>query len=137
MVDYDHSYRQLFSHSELVRDLLEGFVHEEWIKKIDLDTLEKVNGTYISDDLRRREDDIIWRVKLGGSWAYVYLLIEFQSTVDRYMAVRLLTYVGLLYQDLIKSRQLLPNLEVCSLQYCRLYSTMAVIPGMRPCVWRN
>jgi len=106
---YDHSYRQLFSHPELIRDLLEGFVHEEWIKELDLDTLEKVNGTYISDDLRRREDDIIWRVKLGGSWVYVYLLIEFQSTVDRYMAVRLLTYVGLLYQDLIKSRQLLPG----------------------------
>lgn len=104
---YDHSYRQLFSHPELIRDLLEGFVHEKWIKDLDLDTLEKVNGTYISDDLRRREDDIIWRVKLGGGWIYVYLLIEFQSTVDRYMAVRLLTYVGLLYQDLIKNRQLL------------------------------
>jgi len=29
-----------------------------------------------------------------------YLLLEFQSSVDRLMAVRLLTYVGLLYQDL-------------------------------------
>ncbi len=74
---YDHSYRQLFSHPELIRDLLEGFVHEDWIKGLDLNTLEKVNGTYISDDLRRREDDIIWRVRLGGSWVYVYLLTEF------------------------------------------------------------
>ena len=32
-------------------------------------------------------------------------LLEFQSTVDRFMAVRLLTYTGLLYQDLIKSGQ--------------------------------
>ena len=24
---YNHSYRQLFSHPELIRDLLEGFVH--------------------------------------------------------------------------------------------------------------
>ena len=109
MADYDHSYRQLFTHPELIRDLLEGFVNEKWVEGLDLDTLEKVNGTYISDDLRRREDDIIWRVKLSGTWVYVYLLIEFQSTVDRYMAVRLLTYVGLLYQDLIKSRRLLPG----------------------------
>ena len=36
---YDHSYRQLFSHPELIRDLLEGFVHEDWIKGLDLDTL--------------------------------------------------------------------------------------------------
>jgi hypothetical protein len=35
--------------------------------------------------------------------------MEFQSTVDPYMAVRLLTYVGLLYQDIIKTKQLLGN----------------------------
>ena len=42
----------------------------------------------------------LWRVRWGERWLYVYLLLEFQSTVDRLMAVRLLTYVGLLYQDL-------------------------------------
>ena len=96
-------------HPELIRDLLEGFVREEWVAELDLDTLERVNAQYVSDDLREREDDIIWRVRLGGSWVYVYLLIEFQSTVDKYMAVRLLTYIGLLYQDLQKSGQLLPD----------------------------
>jgi hypothetical protein len=37
------------------------------------------------------------------------LLIEFQSTVDHYMAVRLMSDIGLLYQDLIKTRQPLPD----------------------------
>jgi len=73
--------------------------------KLDLSTLEKVNGSYISDDLRDREDDVIWKVRIGESWVYLYILLEFQSTVDRFMAVRLLTYTGLLYQDLIKSGQ--------------------------------
>lgn len=82
---------------------------EEWVKDLDLDTLERVNGSYISDDLRERENDIIWRVRLGNSWVYVYLLIEFQSTVDRYMALRLLTYLGLLYQDFQRSGKLLPD----------------------------
>ena len=106
MADHDHSYKQLFSNSELVRDLLQGFVLEDWVEKLDLSTLERVNGTYISDDLREREDDIIWRVRLSDNWIYIYLLIEFQSTVDRYMALRLLTYLGLLYQDLQKSGNL-------------------------------
>ncbi len=60
---------------------------------------------YVSDDLRGREDDIIWRVRWGEDWLYVYLLLEFQSSVDWFMAVRIMTYVGLLYQDLIKSGQ--------------------------------
>lgn len=106
MVDHDHSYKQLFSHPRMVADLLTGFVDQDWIKSLDLDTLEKLNNSYISDDLRERADDVVWRVKFQDQWLYVYLLIEFQSTVDPFMAVRLLTYTGLLYQDLIKSNRL-------------------------------
>ena len=38
---------------------------------------------------------------------YLYILIEFQSSVDPWMAVRVMTYIGLLYQDLIKQKQVL------------------------------
>ena len=68
--------------------------------------MEKISGSYVSDDLREREDDIIWRARWGKNWLYVYLLLEFQSTVDWFMAVRIMTYVGLLYQDLIKSESI-------------------------------
>ncbi|MGH8548816.1 MAG: Rpn family recombination-promoting nuclease/putative transposase [Methylococcales bacterium] len=56
---------------------------------------------------RSREDDLIWRVRSRYNWIYIYLLMEFQSTIDHFMAVRLMTYTGLLYQDLIKSKQTL------------------------------
>uniref|UniRef100_UPI00405734ED Rpn family recombination-promoting nuclease/putative transposase n=1 Tax=Candidatus Electrothrix sp. TaxID=2170559 RepID=UPI00405734ED len=59
-----------------------------------------------SDDIRDREDDIVWRVRWGKSWIYIYLLLEFQSTVDHWMGVRMMTYVGLLYQDLIRTGKL-------------------------------
>ena len=87
----------------MVEELLRSFVHQSWVNQLDFTSLEKVGGSYISDDLRDREDDIIWRVQIGGSWIYIYILLEFQSTIDRFMAVRLLTYTGLLYQDLLKS----------------------------------
>jgi predicted transposase YdaD len=101
---HDQSYRLIFSHREVVEELLQGFVHEEWVHKIDLDTLERHNGSYVSDDLQDREDDIIWRVRVQGQWIYIYLLIEFQSRVDPWMALRILVYTGLLYQDLIKTK---------------------------------
>ena len=107
--NHDHAYKLLFSEPEIVKDLLQGFVHEDWVKELDFSTLEKVSGSYVSDDLRSREDDVIWRVKYRESWIYVYLLIEFQSSIDKYMAVRLMTYMGLLYQDLIKTKQLPPD----------------------------
>ncbi len=107
--NHDHSYKLLFSHPEMVKDLLTGFVKEEWVNQLDYSTLEKVSSTYVADELRDREGDVIWRVRWGESWLYVYLLLEFQSTVDRYMAVRVMSYLGLLYQDLIRQKNLTPS----------------------------
>lgn len=103
---HDSGYKLLFSHAVMVRDLLRGCVPGDWLDALHFETLEKVNGSYISDDLRQRDDDRIWRVRWGDEWLYVYLLLEFQSTVDPWMAVRVQTYVGLLYQDLIRTGQL-------------------------------
>ena len=103
----DASYKLLFSAPEVVRDLVLGFIPDEWLHSLDYTTLEKVPGSYVTDDLRHRADDVIWRVKAEGEWVYLYLLIEFQSSVDAWMAVRMMTYVGLLYQDLIRRKEVL------------------------------
>ena len=105
----DASYKLLFSAPEVVRDLVLGFIPDDWLHSLDYSTLEKVPGSYVTDDLRHRADDVIWRVRAEGEWIYLYLLIEFQSTVDPWMAVRMMSYVGLLYQDLIRRGEVLPG----------------------------
>ena len=107
--NHDSSYKFLFSNPELVRDLIMGFIPDEWLQSLDYSTLEKVPGSYISDDFKQREDDIVWKVKVGGDWVYLYLLMEFQSSVDKYMALRMMVYIGLLYQDLIKRGEVLED----------------------------
>lgn len=109
MAAHDNSYKLLFSHANMVEDLIKGFVKEDWVKELDFSTLEKISGSYVTDDLRDREDDIVWRVRWSNSWLYVYLLIEFQSRPDPYMAVRIMTYLGLLYQELIRQQKLTAN----------------------------
>jgi len=104
MGDHDHSYKLLFAHPRMVRELLETFVGGDWLAQVDFDTLERVSDAYISDDLRARADDIVWRVRCGSR--HVYLLIEFQSRVDSFMAVRVLAYVALLYQDIIRAQEI-------------------------------
>jgi predicted transposase/invertase (TIGR01784 family) len=105
-MSHDNSYKLLFSHQEMVTDLLKGFVKGAWVEQCDFSSLEKMSGSYVSDDLRDREDDLIWRVKGGDGWLYVYLLLEFQSTVDHFMAVRIQGYLALLYQDIIRTQKL-------------------------------
>jgi predicted transposase/invertase (TIGR01784 family) len=108
-IDHDSSYKYLFSIPEMVRDLVLGFIPDDWLHSLDFTTLEKVSGSYVSEDFKQREDDVVWRVKVGEDWVYLYLLIEFQSSVDKYMALRMMVYVGLLYQDLIKQGVTLEN----------------------------
>jgi hypothetical protein len=106
---HDTGYKLLFSTPELVRDLILGFVPDEWLHGLDYSTLERVPGSYVTEDFSNRADDIVWRVKVGGEWVYLYLLIEFQSSVDKYMALRMMVYGGLLYQDLIKRGEVLAD----------------------------
>lgn len=52
------------------------------MQALDLTTLERCSGSDVTDDLRDRADDIVWRLRWGTDWLYVYLLLEFQSSVD-------------------------------------------------------
>ncbi len=107
--EHDSGYKALFSAPEMVRDLIMGFVPDDWLHTLDYRTLERVESSYITEDFRGRADDIVWRVKVGEDWVYLYILIEFQSSVDKYMALRMMVYQGLLYQDLIKQGAVLPD----------------------------
>jgi hypothetical protein len=104
--EHDKSYKKIFSHPQIIQDLLEGFVSEPWVAELDFATLETVKDSFVSDDFRERHDDIIWRIRWGPKWLYIYLLIEFQSSIDQFMAVRIMGYIALLYQYLIETQNL-------------------------------
>ena len=98
----DAGYKRLFSRPRMVEDLLRGFAAREWAGDLDFASLEALPASFVSRDLRQRHGDLVWRVRFGNDrWLYVVLLMEFQSAVDSSMAVRMLTYTGLLYERLI------------------------------------
>lgn len=106
MSSHDESYKLLFSHPQMVADLLQGFVQAPWVAELDFTTLEAVKSSFVSSSLKRREEDVIWRVRWKDRWLYLYLLLAFQSTPQHFMAIRVAVYVGLFYQDLIKEQKL-------------------------------
>jgi len=101
--DHDGGYHLLFGHPRVLADLLSGFIDEPWVDLIDLDSLERVNAKLHAHLLLRCDGDMIWRVRLrSGGFAYIYVVIEFQSKPDRWMAVRMAAAVVLLYLHLIR-----------------------------------
>jgi hypothetical protein len=72
--------------------------------------MERINAKFHDRDGKRREGDIIWRIPTtGGEDVVLYILCEFQSTVDWWMAVRTQVYEGLLWQHIIAEKKLKPG----------------------------
>ncbi|MFC4298181.1 Rpn family recombination-promoting nuclease/putative transposase [Castellaniella hirudinis] len=109
---HDACYRRLFSDPRLLRDLLACAVQDPWIDTLNWIGLQPVPAEYISDDLRRRCGDAVWRIPQKpaadgtppATDLYILILLEFQSQPVRIMALRLLTYAGLLYESLLQHR---------------------------------
>ena len=109
--NHDSAQKDFFSHKQVVADFLRDYVRQPWVESVDLDSLERVNSSYVHESDQQRIGDVVWRLKLqgGGDWVYMYLLLELQSKVERHMALRMMVYVGLLYQDLIKQKRFNPD----------------------------
>ncbi len=112
--DQDKGYRLLFSFPRMVEDLIRLYVGGEWVERLDFSSLEKVSERDVSPELIRREKDLLWRLRIRpqegrmevGDWFYVYLHLEFESRNSHFMAVRVMTYRLLLWEDLIRQKAL-------------------------------
>ena len=114
MAKHDAAWKLLFSFPDMVRGLLAGFVPPEWVSNLDLSAPTREPAGQVSDDARERHSDRVWEVKLRGRPSAVLVTFEFQSTVDRTMAVRVLVYTAMLYQDRLRrsSAELPPVLPI-------------------------
>lgn len=98
----DALYHRLFSHPLMVEQLVREFVPEAMATGLDFARMEKVAAKFHARAGERREGDVIWRLPTGdGTDIYLYLLLEFQSRSDWWMAVRTQVYEGLLWQQIV------------------------------------
>lgn len=103
---HDENYKKLFSFPRMVEDLLRSLLPGAWPDEIDFSTLQKLSAEYVSDKLRKRRGDTVWRVRLHRGWLHVLVLLEFQSTGDPDMALRILEYTAMLYRELRRNKAL-------------------------------
>ena len=103
---HDAAYKNLFTDPDMVASLLRRFAPADVVADMDFSSLEPFPSEHISDDQRERRNDIVWRIRMKDSVCYLLFLLEFQSTEDWWMAVRILAYTALLWQDIIKADKL-------------------------------
>ncbi|MCI2202514.1 Rpn family recombination-promoting nuclease/putative transposase [Clostridium sp.] len=101
--EHDVGYKYIFSHKETFLELLHGFVKKDWVNLIKSEDLMLIDKSYILEDFSEEESDIVYRVNVQGQDVIFYILLEFQSTVDYRMPMRLLFYIVEIWREILKN----------------------------------
>ncbi|CAK0746320.1 transposase [uncultured Gammaproteobacteria bacterium] len=110
MTDHDGTYHQIYTDPLMVADLLVHFVNESWVEELDFARMQRVNTKFHLRFLPKREGDVVWQIPTrSGAMVYLLVLLEFQSTVNRMMAVRIVAYANLLWLQLVHEKKLSPD----------------------------
>ena len=107
----DSIYRRLYGFARVVEDLLRSLFGDDELDA-DYGTLEKLPSEYVGDAFQQRRGDAAWRLRARGAkggWLHVLVMLEFQSTTDAAMALRVLEYTALLYGLLLRSGRAAPG----------------------------
>ncbi len=90
---HDHLFRTVFSDPEDATGLLQAYLPARVVRSLRWSTLAVQDGRFVDERLRERESDLLFAVEREtGSAMWLYVLLEHQSTPDRWMRLRLLTY---------------------------------------------
>ena len=78
-------------------DFLRAYLPKEVAQRIDFNTLQLTNGSFIDDYGRQYYTDLVYTCKIDKRKGYIYCILEVQSTPDELMSFRIVSYVvGLL-----------------------------------------
>ena len=92
--NHDLLVRKYLTDKEAAKDFLLAHLPTELLELCDLDSIVAEPTSYIEDDLREHCSDIVHKLKLKKSKknAYIYTLVEHQSSAVKLMPFRILKY---------------------------------------------
>ena len=91
---HDKGYKDLYSSKEVFSNLVKDTLNFPWAKEIKQSDLILVDKSYILPNYHDKESDIVYRAKIGDEEVIFFVLLEFQSTVDYSMPIRLFFYIS-------------------------------------------
>ena len=103
---HDKSYKDLFSQKEIAIDLFKNVLKKDWSNKISKENLKLVNKSFVTSDYKESECDLVYEAEINENKIIFYILLEFQSTVDYRMPLRLLFYMCEILREYTKNRDL-------------------------------
>ena len=101
---HDKFFREVSSKPDNARSLLQNSLPGNILALMDLESLEICKDSFIETDLRDYFSDMLYKVNLSGSPAYVYVLFEHKSYYDKYVHLQLLEYMVKIWRLFLKQQ---------------------------------
>ena len=93
---HDHLFRSVFGEEREAEaaGLLQAYLPEAISRELRWSSLKWQPASFIDDRLRDSESDLLYAIErtAGGAPAWLYVLLEHQSTPDPWLRLRLLKY---------------------------------------------
>ncbi|WP_348539282.1 Rpn family recombination-promoting nuclease/putative transposase [Rickettsia endosymbiont of Oedothorax gibbosus] len=90
---HDKLFKRIMSNKIAAKEFLEYYLPSNFKEKVDLSKITIEKESYIEETLQEKFSDIVYSIKTNNDdTAFVYILLDHQSTVDYWMALRLWRY---------------------------------------------
>jgi len=90
---HDQFFRTAMADKRVARDFLISWLPGDICQRIDFTKLEMQPRSYINDVRQESAVDVLFKTVIEDHEAYIYLLLEHQSTPDQLMPFRMLKYM--------------------------------------------
>ena len=100
---HDSGYKYLLYSKKAFVQLIRSFVKTGWAEQVDEASLVRIDKTFILQDFKDKEADVVYKAKLKDQEVIFYVLMELQSTVDYLIPYRLLLYMTEIWRDIFKN----------------------------------
>lgn len=102
---HDATFKKLFSEIEIAKDVIEKNLPEEVLDQLDMNTLKKLDGSFINEKLEETFSDILYGIEIDGRDAYISVLFEHKSYTDRLGIFQVAGYIIDAWRKMIKDNK--------------------------------
>lgn len=90
---HDVTFKKLFGEIDIAKDVMEHNLPKEVLDQLDMDSMKKLNGSFISEKLKETYSDILYGVKINNRDAYISILWEHKSYLDKFSVFQVAGYI--------------------------------------------
>jgi predicted transposase/invertase (TIGR01784 family) len=98
---HDKFFKEVLGDIETAKSFLQHYLPPKIVRLINPESITIEKDSYVEKDLSEYFFDLLFRVKMQQEEAYVYLLFEHKSKVDKHVSLQLLGYMTSIWKKTV------------------------------------